>query len=74
MFGGILWGFKSKPPQFSHVMSYAQRADACCAARSSCCEGGLVFWRWRGAQLGLVQRAVQWYKGRFSSGVCATHS
>ncbi|MCI63495.1 hypothetical protein A2U01_0084752, partial [Trifolium medium] len=37
---------------------------ACCATRSSCCEGGLAFWRWRDAQLGLARRAVQMVQGQ----------
>ncbi|MCI36192.1 hypothetical protein A2U01_0057414, partial [Trifolium medium] len=54
------------PPQFPHFLSLARRADASGATRSSCCEGGLAFCLWRGAQLGLARRAVLWIKGSFS--------
>ncbi|MCI47278.1 hypothetical protein A2U01_0068519, partial [Trifolium medium] len=42
----------------SHVLSTAQRADACCATRSSCCGKGFSFGLWRVAPaLGTVAEA-----------------
>ncbi|MCI86070.1 hypothetical protein A2U01_0107349, partial [Trifolium medium] len=44
------------------------------ATRSSCCEGGLAFCLWRGAQLRLARRAVLGERAVSPSGVCATRS
>ncbi|MCI61716.1 hypothetical protein A2U01_0082973, partial [Trifolium medium] len=63
-----------KPPKFPHVLPLARRAEASDATRRSCCEERFSFGCWRGAQLGLAQRAVPWCKGHLSSGVCATRS